>query len=102
MACVANSSMKLTFGLLAIVGAGLTIALPRIMAASQSAVHVQAVSSHGCVDEYNALLLSAKAALKKGDRATALSLLQGAKRKASQCPDLQEPEESQVLAFNAP
>ena len=91
--------MKLTFWLLAIlVVAGLTIALPRIMAEPRSTARAQAVSEHGCVDEYNALLLSAKSALKRGDRTTALNLLKGARRMASQCPDLQEPQESLVLS----
>ena len=91
--------MKLTFWLLAIlVVAGLTIALPRITAEPRSVARAQAVSGHGCVDEYNALLLNAKSALKRGDRATALNLLQGARRMASQCPGLQEPQESLVLS----
>jgi hypothetical protein len=91
--------MKITFWVLAIlVVAGLTIALPRIMAGPRPTARAQAISGHGCVDEYNALLLSAKAALKRGDRANARNLLQGAKRTASQCPDLQEPQESLVLS----
>jgi hypothetical protein len=91
--------MKLTFGLLAIlVVAGLAIALTCITAGTRATARAQAVSGHGCVDEYNALLLSAKAALKRGDRATALNLLQGARRMASRCPDLQEPQESLVLS----
>jgi hypothetical protein len=99
MPCVPKPSMKLTFWLLAIlVVAGLTIAQPRIVAEPRSTARAQAVSGHGCVDEYNALLFSAKSALKRGDRATALNLLQGARRMASQCPDLQEPQESLVLS----
>jgi hypothetical protein len=91
--------MKLTFWLLAIfVVAGLTTALPGILAEPPITPRAQAVSGHGCVDAYNTLLLSAKSALKRGDRATALNLLQGARRTASQCPDLQEPEESLVLS----
>ena len=70
------------------------------MAAFHSTAEARVVSGHDCVDEYNALLLKAKAALKRGDRAGALNLLRGAKRTASQCPDLQEPQEALVLALN--
>jgi len=91
--------MKLIFGLFTIlVIVCLTITLPRSMAEPQSAARPLVVEGYNCVHEYNALLLNAKAALQRGDRVEALNLLQGAKRTASQCPDLQEPQESMVLS----
>ena len=99
MPCVQKTYMKFTYWLLAtLVVGGLTIALLLMMAEPRSTARAQTVSRHGCVDEYNALLLSAKSALKRGDRATALNLLQGGRRMSSQCPDLQEPQESLVLS----
>jgi len=68
MSCVPKSLYvaHLLVARLILVVAGLTIALARIMAGLRPTARAQAISGHGCVDEYNALLLQCEGSLEKG------------------------------------
>lgn len=83
--------MKLILVVLAFISlAGLALALPRTVPARVSSNSaVEPVRAQTCVDNYNSLLKSAKAALAVGDRNVTVDLLQQAKNLIPACPALQ-------------
>jgi|ERR1700730_11724019 hypothetical protein len=82
----------------------LAISVPRILPAGASSnPKPEPVTATSCVDRYNSLLESAKAALTAGDRATTTGLLEEAKRIIPFCPGLQDigSPQTPLLAENA-
>jgi hypothetical protein len=84
--------MKPIVAVLALVSlAGLVICFPRILTArAASSAVMQPASVTSCVDRYNSLVRGAKSALTRGDRASAIDLLEQAKTVVSGCPVLQD------------
>jgi len=97
--------MKLALVLLALISLfALAIRFPRILPAGASSnPKPEPVAATSCIDRYNSLLESAKAALIAGDRATTAGLLEKAQRIIPFCPTLQDTGSSQasLLAENA-
>ena len=85
--------------LLSLVGlaSGLTHVVP---ARASSNSTVEPVSERSCVDRYNSLLNSAKAALSAGDRATTVHLLERAKTLIPACPGLQDVDSAGTLSLS--
>lgn len=106
----ARHPMKPTLIVLALISlAGLGTALLRIMPARASSnpgavenLGAEPVSAESCVDRYNSLLKSAKAALAARDRNKTVDLLQQAKSLIPACPALQDGQLSvaTILSLN--
>ena len=82
----------------------LAISFPRILPARASSnPKTEPTAATSCVDRYNSLLKSAKAALIAGDRATTAGLLDDAKHIIPFCPALQDigSPHAPLLAENA-
>ena len=93
--------MKLALVLLALISLlALAISVPRILPMGASSnPNPQPVAAASCVDRYNSLLESAKAALIAGDRATTAGLFEEAKRIIPFCPALQDIGSPQAPLF---
>jgi hypothetical protein len=90
--CLLQQTMKSTLITLAFVSlAAFAIAFPRIVPARASSNRgIEPVRTGSCVDRYNSLLKSAKAALTAGDRAGAVDQLEQAESVIPGCPALQD------------
>jgi hypothetical protein len=84
--------MKPTLVLLALASlVALATSLPRTLPArAPSNQKPEPVATGSCVDRYNSLLKSAKAALIAGNRAATADLLQEAQRIIPICPDIRD------------
>jgi hypothetical protein len=84
--------MKLTLVVLSFISlAGLAIFVARILPARASSnPRSEPVAAESCMDRYNYLVKSAKAALIAGDRAATVNLLSQAERIIPSCPALQD------------
>src|SRR5215470_17233471 len=84
--------MKLASVLFAIISLiALALILPRILPAKASSdPERKPIAASSCVDRYNSLLRSAKAALIAGDRAATADLLERAKGIVPMCPGLND------------
>ena len=78
------------------------ILLRLVPARASSNSGIEPVRAGTCVDHYNSLLKTAKAALIAGDRATTLNLLEQAKHMIPACPGLRDgtSPETVLLSLN--
>ncbi len=84
-------------------GMALAASLPWILPAraslSRELKEVDPAAAISCVDRYNSLLKSGKAALIKGDRAASVNALLQAERMLASCPALQDGSSHQAPAL---